>query len=87
MMRVHEFEGNIYVIRDMKDFVIWGGGPESQSSRTRCEYAVRDHGGERWLPCEEGVLFKDIEPYCTVKEWYQPMAQARIAAIMNARAA
>lgn len=64
MMRVHEFEGNIYVIRDR------GGSRRVHG----CEYATNQGGEVAWSPCVEGVMFKDIEPFATVKEWRRHVA-------------
>lgn len=74
-MRVYEHEGNVYVIRDVENW---------DKKSPRCEYAVKRDGVETWVSCKEGVLFSDIEPYCTAKEWRKPFTQDRVAAILNA---
>lgn len=45
--------GGLYVIRDVR-----------QSGRhVRCEYAVPNKtSGKKWLPCNEGVEFRAIQP-------------------------
>jgi len=53
-MRVHEWNSNVYVLRGKRD---------------ACEYAVLSDGYPQWKRTHEGVLFDDIEPFSTAKEW------------------
>lgn len=52
--RVHEWQGGIYVIRDVLN--------ASGQFSGQCEYATLEDGAVWWRQCAEGVLYADIKP-------------------------
>lgn len=54
------WKGWVYAIRDE-----WKG--DAGVGYDHSEYATYVDGNLVWKPCAEGVLFKDIEPLCTLE--------------------